>query len=124
VDWATHRVVDLRPDRSALSVAAWLAQHPTITVVCRDRSNLYAEGLHRGVPQAVQVVDCFHLVHNLRQVLEAFLRDHRAALQAAPSRGARHPDVSGPAPAPQARPTRRGRATLWARPLGISRPTV
>jgi len=29
------------------------------------------------------VVDRFHLVHNLRQVLEAFLINHRAALQAA-----------------------------------------
>jgi transposase len=40
VDLATHRVVDLLPDRFAASVAAWLSQHPTITVVCRDRSDL------------------------------------------------------------------------------------
>jgi transposase len=83
VDLATHRVVDLLPDRSAASVAAWLSQHPTITVVCRDRSDLYADGIRRGAPAAVQVVDRFHLVHNLRRVLEAFLLDHRAALQAA-----------------------------------------
>jgi hypothetical protein len=31
----------------------------------------------------VQVVDRFHLVQNLRQALEAFLLDHRPALQAA-----------------------------------------
>jgi transposase len=83
VDLATHRVVDLLPDRSAASVVAWLSQHPTITVVCRDRSDLYADGIRRGAPAAVQVVDRFHLVQNLRQVLEAFLLDHRAALQAA-----------------------------------------
>jgi len=63
-------------------VAAWLAQHPTITVVCRDRSDLYADGIRRGAPGAVQVVHRFHLVHNLRQALEAFLINHRAALQA------------------------------------------
>jgi hypothetical protein len=79
----THRVVDLLPERSAASVAAWLTQHPTITVVCRDRSDLYADGIRRGTPEAVQVVDRFHLVHNLRQVLEAFLIDHQAAPQAA-----------------------------------------
>ena len=83
VDLATHRVVDLLPDRSAATVAAWLAQHSTITVVCRDRSPLYADGIHRGAPRAVQVVDRFHLVHNLRQALEAFLINHRAVLQAA-----------------------------------------
>src|SRR5262245_32315745 len=83
VDLATHRVVDLLPDRSAASVAAWLSQHPTVTTVCRDRSDLYADGIRRGAPQAVQVVDRFHLVQNLREVLEAFLLDHRAALQAA-----------------------------------------
>jgi transposase len=83
VDLATHRVVDLLPDRSAASVAAWLAQHPTIAVVCRDRSDLYANGIRQGAPQAVQVVDRFHLVHNLRQALEAVLLDHRPALQAA-----------------------------------------
>ena len=80
---ATHRVVDLLPDRSAANVAAWLAQHPTIRVVCRDRSHLYADGIRQGAPQAVQVVDRFHLVHNLRQALEAFLINHRAAWQAA-----------------------------------------
>jgi transposase len=83
VDLMTHRVVDLLPDRSAATVAAWLAQHPTITVVCRDRSDLYADGIRRGAPEAMQVVDRFHLVRNLRQALEAFLIDHRAVLQAA-----------------------------------------
>ena len=33
VDLASHRVVDLLPDRAGASVAAWLAQHPTVTVV-------------------------------------------------------------------------------------------
>jgi transposase len=83
VDLKTHRVMDLLPDRSAATVATWLAQHPTITVVCRDRSDLYADGIRRGAPEAVQVVDRFHLVHNLRQAVEAFLSNHRPALQAA-----------------------------------------
>jgi transposase len=83
VDLESHRVVDLLPDRAAAAVATWLADHPTITVVCRDRSALYADGIRRGAPGAVQVVDRFHLVQNLRQALEAFLLDHRAALQSA-----------------------------------------
>ncbi|HSF34088.1 MAG TPA: ISL3 family transposase [Candidatus Tectomicrobia bacterium] len=83
VNLADHRVVDLLPDRSAATVAAWLTEHPTIAVICRDRSDLYADGIRRGAPEAVQVVDRFHLVHNLRQVLEAVLIDHRPVLQAA-----------------------------------------
>jgi transposase len=83
VNLEDHRVLDLLPERSAESVAVWLAQHPTITVVCRDRSALYAEGIRQGAPQAVQVVDRFHLVKNLREAIEAFLHDQRAALQAA-----------------------------------------
>ena len=62
VNLADHRVLDLLPDRSATSVAAGLAQHPTLTVICRDRLDLYADGICRGAPDAVQVVGRFHLV--------------------------------------------------------------
>src|SRR6266566_167638 len=88
VNLEDHRVLDLLPERSAESVAAWLAQHPTVRVVCRDRSALYAEGIRRGAPQAVQVVDRFHLVKNLRETIEAFLHNQQPALQAAAARTA------------------------------------
>jgi transposase len=88
VDLASHRVVDLLPDRSATAVAAWLAQHSTIRVVCRDRSDLYADGIRRGAPQAVQVVDRFHLVQNLREAVEAFFVTQRPVLQIAAGRTA------------------------------------
>jgi transposase len=83
VNLETHRVVDLLPDRSADSVAQWLAQHPGITVVSRDRSDLYANGITQGAPRAVQVVDRFHLVANLREALEAVFLTHREALKQA-----------------------------------------
>jgi transposase len=88
VNLEDHRVIDLRPERSADTVALWLAQHPTVTIVCRDRSALYADGIRRGAPNAVQVVDRFHLVKNLRETVEAFLHSQRPALQAAAARTA------------------------------------
>src|SRR5437867_908763 len=88
VNLEDHHVIDLLPERSAAAVAIWLAQHPTVTVVCRDRSALYADGIRQGAPHAVQVVDRFHLVKNLREAAEAFLHDQRPALQAAATRTA------------------------------------
>jgi transposase len=88
VDLVTPRVVGLLPDRAAATVAAWLAQHPTVIAVCRERRDLYAAGIRRGAPEAVPVVARFHPVQNLRQALEAFLIDHRSVRQAAAIRTA------------------------------------
>jgi len=88
VNLEDHQVLDLLPERSAESLAAWLAQHPTVTIVCRDRSALYAEGIRRGAPTAVHVVDRFHLVQNLREAVEACLHDQQPMLQAAAARTA------------------------------------
>src|SRR5207244_6296934 len=99
VNLEDERVLDLLRARSAESVAAWLAQHPTFLVICRDRRALYAEGIRRGAPHAVQVVDRFHLVKNLREAVEAFLHNQRAALQAAAARTAQALTLmAGPGP--------------------------
>lgn len=83
VNRAAHRVVDRRPDRSATTVAAWLAAPPTRTGVRRAQRDLDADGMRRGAPGAVPVVARCPLVHHLRQAREAFRRNHRTALQAA-----------------------------------------
>jgi len=81
VDLGRHRVIALLPERSAESTVAWLAQHPEIEVITRDRSKLYADAATRGAPQAIQVVDRFHLIRNLGEALEAFLRTKGAGLK-------------------------------------------
>jgi len=70
VDLESQTVVDVLPDRSSSSVAAWLGAHPSVEIISRDRHGLYAEGARIGASQARQVADRFHLVQNLREVIE------------------------------------------------------
>jgi transposase len=88
-DLERHRVVDLLPERTASSVAQWLQAHPSVEIVCRDRSGLYAEGIRQGAPQALQVADRFYLVQNLRDALERFFLRYRRDLTTLESSGNR-----------------------------------
>jgi transposase len=85
VDLERSQVVDLLPTRSADSLVEWLAQHPEVTTVSRDRQGVYAEGARLGAPKAVQVADRFHLVLNLIQAVERHLAVNRRHLQIARS---------------------------------------
>ena len=88
IDLETRRPVDLLPDRTSASVSAWLRAHPGVEVVARDRSTQYARAITEGAPDAVQIADRWHLLHNLRQVLARHLTSVRGRLKALP--GAEH----------------------------------
>jgi transposase len=81
VDLERRRVVDLLPDREAATLSGWLAGHPEVEVVSRDRAAAYAEGARLGAPQAVQVADRFHLLQNLTQAFERLLQRYHKALR-------------------------------------------
>jgi transposase len=70
VDLERRQVLDVLQDRSAETTARWLGQHPAVEVVSRDRCGLCAQGAVQGAPQARQVADRFHLLQNLRHVIE------------------------------------------------------
>ncbi len=80
VDMISHKVIDVLPDRKAETAAAWMAAHPEIELVSRDRGGDYAAGARQGAPQAVQVADRFHLYKNLVEAVELILARCRAEI--------------------------------------------
>ena len=79
-DLVTHQVIDLLRDRDSESMVAWLAAHPELTIVSRDRGTGYADAIKRGAPQVTQVADRWHLLENLGEAVEQVLGQHRRAL--------------------------------------------
>jgi transposase len=92
VDLTTHAIIDLLPDRSAETAAAWMQAHPEIEVVSRDRGEDYASAARLGAPQARQVADRFHLAKNLKEIVEEILARCRAEIRQA----SKLPDASSP----------------------------
>ncbi len=80
VDLERHRPIELLEDRSAEVLAAWLGQYPQLRIIGRDRSTEYERGIEQGAPQAVEVLDRWHLLKNLRQNTERILEGNSAAL--------------------------------------------
>lgn len=83
VDLATHKVIDLLPDRTTETSAAWMQAHPEIDIVSRDRGGDYAAAARKGAPQAREVADRFHLAQNLTDRIEVILARCRTEIRKA-----------------------------------------
>jgi transposase len=80
VNLQTRRPLDLLPDRTAEAVKPWLASHPEIQLVSRDRASAFADAVSQVLPHATQVADRYHLVQNLREHLQRLLDHKRSSL--------------------------------------------
>lgn len=81
VDMTTHRPVDVLASRTAATFAAWLRCHPEVQMICRDRAGSFRDGACAGAPQARQVADPWHVLHNLAEAVERIVGRHRAELR-------------------------------------------
>lgn len=124
VDLQQHRPLDLIAGREMTEVRNWLAQHPGIRVVARDRAGAYGQAARQALPQAVQVTDRWHLLNNLSEMAERVLLGCQQALRTATASvnaELRHPNVvvmeptqtpSTPGPTPVATTRREQRRAL------------
>lgn len=84
VDLERHRPIDLLPDRTAPVVVDWLRERNGIEVVARDRSTEYKRAIVAGAPDAMQVADRWHLLFNVRQMVERWAIGAHARLRHLP----------------------------------------
>lgn len=83
VDLERGRVIDLLPDRDAETVKAWLAAHPGVELISRDRWSDYAPAAVEAAPNAQQVADRWHLLKNLREAIERLFERQSGTIEQA-----------------------------------------
>ncbi|HEU5379398.1 MAG TPA: ISL3 family transposase [Ktedonobacteraceae bacterium] len=107
IELETHDVLDLLPDREAESVKRWLAAHPEIEIVRRDRGGAYADGAAQGAPQAEQVADRWHICKNLGDALEQAIQRLQISVPTEPSGEPPSSNKRSVPPVPEAKPSAR-----------------
>ena len=81
-------VIELLPGRSSEPARDWLAAHPAVAVVSRDRAGPYAEAARVGAPRAIQVAARWHLLVNASEALRGVVERRHTQVQAAARRSA------------------------------------
>lgn len=81
VDIEAGTVVDVLPDRTSETFAAWLREHPGVEIVCRDRATAYTKAVKESAPDAIEVADRWHLLQNLGTAVEKTCHQHRSCLR-------------------------------------------
>lgn len=81
-DLERRKPVTLLPDRALETSRTWLAKRPSISIVARDRGGGYGEAIAKGLPEAQQVADRWHLMENSnRAFLDAVSKSMRQIRQ-------------------------------------------
>ncbi|MGW1091092.1 ISL3 family transposase [Streptomyces sp. NPDC002596] len=97
VDVEAGRVVDVLPDRTSETFAAWLKDHPGAEIICRDRATAYTKAVKEAAPDTLEVADRWHLLQNLSAAVEKTCHQHRNCLRKHTEQEA-EPSVPAPVP--------------------------
>jgi DNA-binding NarL/FixJ family response regulator len=109
-DLERGRVIDLLPDRTGDTFAAWLRAHPGIETISRDRDGEYARAARDAAPRAIQVADRLHQLMNPTAALTRVVAEHAGAARLAYQEASALTTDEAAAPAAEAIPRTRGAA--------------
>ncbi len=98
VDLQRGHVIDLLPDRDAVTVKRWLKEHPGVALISRDRWSDYAQAAAEAAPDAQQVTDRWHLLKNLREAIERLFERESGTITQALKTTEPAPESVGAAP--------------------------
>lgn len=87
-DLERREIVDVLPDREAATVETWMADHPEVEIVSRDRGGGYGQAVARAAPEVVQVADRWRLMANASQAFLDVVRRSMAPIRRALGAGA------------------------------------
>src|SRR5713101_6521437 len=103
VDLEQHCPVEVLLGSDEHVLTDWLLAHPGVEVIVRDRGARYLKGAIKGAPQAQQVVDRWHLLKNLGEVIQKTLAQQIDVIRQAGEqmkKNIRQTSLTPPAPAP------------------------
>ncbi|HEX3982261.1 MAG TPA: ISL3 family transposase, partial [Acidisoma sp.] len=92
-DLERRRIVTLLPGREMATVEAWLAGHPDIKVLSRDRGGGCGEAASKALPCAIQVADRWHLMENASSAFLSAVRKSMRPIRAAIGATAINPEL-------------------------------
>ena len=75
INWDTHRIIDILPSRETDDVQKWLSTYPNLKMISRDGALTYASAGRKSHPDAIQITDRFHLIKNLSEILDRYIRN-------------------------------------------------
>jgi transposase len=120
VDLERHQPVEVLLGSDEQVLADWLLAHPGVEVIVRDRGASYLKGATKGAPQAQQVLDRWHVLKNLGEVIQKTVAQQVDVLRQASEQVQQNTRQMSLAPPACTQPESRRRKPARRKPPAIS----